>query len=198
MAMNPIVDGIANLAIPDSDYGVSFSYHKIPGSIYGRGVVVSGPLELAYMEVGRCIDLTEMIVKDDGRDYFDFYSDAVPGDICLQNTKTNHLQLNKVTADYLTLDYIDVEELLYVAGTTIEKSINIFGADIGFLFLSDENLICHGTLTLDCTKVFDYEPKGGLIIAKNVDIGRVCKIPANLREALDKAPDLYSRRFNQD
>ncbi len=62
MAENPFVDGITNLAIPDSPHGVDISGHEIPGRLYGIKSVIEGNADLLRIKVGSGCDLRGMCV----------------------------------------------------------------------------------------------------------------------------------------
>ena len=63
MAKNPFVDGITNLAIPDSLNGVCFADHRVKRSLFGIEAAVLGNADLSGMTVLRNAYLTGMKVS---------------------------------------------------------------------------------------------------------------------------------------
>ena len=64
MANNPFVDGITNLAIPDSEYGVYMVGHKLAGNLFGRESQIEGAAFLSNMKIGGHVDLVGLCVSE--------------------------------------------------------------------------------------------------------------------------------------
>ncbi len=194
MAKNPFVDGITNIAIPDSPYGVDLSGRTIKGNLYGIEAKVGGMLDLRSMNVGGRTVLTKMTVGEASLDYSHFGGQVLMDSIIVEGSLT----LNEVVSnDYIYLEGAVVKHMkisgrsdyyIWASGLHVGGSLHLDDARIPFLDASRSPIVVDDSLFIGGAEIKEFR---GLIYSRVVVRNNKTKIPDGLKSQLAHAPEAY-------
>lgn len=177
MAKNPFVDGVTNIAIPDSPHGVYMVGHKLKGMLYGIESLIGGDLELSEMTVGKDIRFKKM---------------GVEGDLYMHRLKAHTAELEDIqVTGYTSLTEMEARSYLIIMASRFTGNVDLTGAKIhdgfdftesvveGKMFLAHgnygavifRNAEIHGDLSLEGIRTREESDFGNLTVKGHLRLG---------------------------
>jgi len=226
MAKNPFVDGVINVAIPDSPNGVYMRCHKIEGDLFGIDAVIGEYFNLVGMKVGMeaflegikvdgDLDVTEMQVSGNG--YFN--GAEIQGDanfkgiiagvsLCLSNARfAKDVNLSCAEINEVALiDRVRIGGNLYVDGGKfgcIDLENSVVNGDVRFLRSNVRhtgsmltNTTIKGRLFLEDAVIEEEIVCEGLVVG-SYSMNSNTRIPDNLRQVLEQYKRVETTPVNE-
>lgn len=157
MARNPFVDGITNLAIPDSPYGVDLRGHEISGSLYGI------ESEVAYLNLSDILVKKRVFMRDMN----------IKGEVALNRA---------VFYDRTELTNTKIRKFLDISGM-YAKELVLDEIEIGTVLIADKDTQIDDTLHIKDATIDGYNGPAELKTG-GLEVNEHTKIPDNLKKAL--------------
>lgn len=167
MAENPFVDGITNLAIPNSPYGVDLSSCEIPGYLYGIKSKIKDNVYLTEMNVGKDVKLNGMEINKKRGEKFEVHL-SLSG----SNIKGNAY-----------LEEMSIDGSLLLNNVAIRKDLSLNNIDIRGAFITNEKTKIGGTFDIKNAKIAEYDGPEKLKFA-TIGATKSTEIPDSMKKAL--------------